>query len=57
METTAHFEGATTRKIFLRLPPYLFLLCLIAFLDRTNVSLAIETIGGTSYEDHQCRCV
>ena len=45
METTANLERVATRKIFLRLLPYLFLLYVIAFLDRTNVSFAQLTMG------------
>jgi MFS family permease len=45
MDTTANLESVTTRKIFLRLLPYLFLLYVIAFLDRTNVSFAQLTMG------------
>lgn len=37
---TAHFETATYRKIAWRLVPYVFLLYVIAFLDRVNVSYA-----------------
>ena len=45
MEATAALESVATRKIFLRLLPYLFLLYVIAFLDRTNVSFAQLTMG------------
>ena len=33
-------QPATVRKIALRLLPFLFLLCIVAFLDRVNVSFA-----------------
>jgi len=45
VETTVSLESVATRKIFLRLLPYLFLLYVIAFLDRTNVSFAQLTMG------------
>lgn len=40
------FEDATFRKVALRLVPYLFLLYVIAFLDRINVSYAKLQMSG-----------
>lgn len=43
------FEDATYRKVALRLVPYLFLLYVIAFLDRINVSYAKLQMSGELY--------
>ncbi|MEO5862917.1 MAG: MFS transporter, partial [Burkholderiales bacterium] len=39
------FERATYQKLFWRLIPFLFLLYIIAFLDRVNVSFAKLQMG------------
>ena len=42
---TSEFEDATYKKLFWHLVPYLFLLYVIAFLDRVNVSFAKLQMG------------
>jgi len=43
---SVEFEGSAVRKLFLRLLPFLFLLYIVAYLDRINLGFAALQMRG-----------